>query len=198
MDETSSLKFSKSHAEFLQYLCNGLVSFRKTVIITGHMYVTIDAGENLEYVVNEKLLKIDGEDTVNYISNSFPCFTDKSQTLKTMYKDRMQDPDTTKLLDQESDSTEDAFQDVAAKNRITGTFSEMGTSAIITIPDKDETNRASPTHFQFKTDTSHGDLVMKIDSRSLLDVSEIKKEIQMTDHSSMSSARLQDFQGKFF
>ena len=70
MDNDSSNHFISSLAKYLQNLCSGCVSFEKYVLVTGHLYVTVDTGDSQEYVVNEKLCKNNGSE-VNMSSNSY-------------------------------------------------------------------------------------------------------------------------------
>ena len=70
MDFESSSKFISSLAKFLQSLCNGYVEFNNGVEVIGHIYINVDTGKKIDYVLNEKVCKTD-ENSVTFISNSF-------------------------------------------------------------------------------------------------------------------------------
>uniref|UniRef100_A0A0B7B0M5 C2H2-type domain-containing protein n=1 Tax=Arion vulgaris TaxID=1028688 RepID=A0A0B7B0M5_9EUPU len=70
MDYDSSSKFISSLAKFLQSLCNGYVEFDSGVQVIGHLYLSVDTGKTIDYVLNEKVCKTD-ENSVTFISNSF-------------------------------------------------------------------------------------------------------------------------------
>ncbi|GFO24793.1 hypothetical protein PoB_005129800 [Plakobranchus ocellatus] len=70
MDFDSSSKFISSLAKFLQSLCNGYVEFDNGVEVIGHIYINVDTGKKIDYVLNEKVCKTD-ENSVTFISNSF-------------------------------------------------------------------------------------------------------------------------------
>lgn len=70
MDFESSSKFISSLAKFLQSLCNGYVEFNSGVEVIGHIYLSVDTGKKIDYILNEKVCKTD-ENSVTFISNSF-------------------------------------------------------------------------------------------------------------------------------
>ncbi|BFY98314.1 hypothetical protein BsWGS_01349 [Bradybaena similaris] len=70
MDYESSSKFISSLAKFLQSLCNGYVEFDNGVQVIGHLYLSVDTGKTIDYILNEKVCKTD-ENSVTFISNSF-------------------------------------------------------------------------------------------------------------------------------
>lgn len=70
MDADSSSKFIGSLTKFLQSLCNGYVEFQRGVELVGHIYLSIDTGEKVDYVLHEKVNKND-ENSVTFVSNSF-------------------------------------------------------------------------------------------------------------------------------
>lgn len=70
MDYDSSTKFISSLAKFLQSLCNGYVEFDNGVEVIGHIYLSVDTGKKIDYILNEKVCKTD-ENSVTFISNSF-------------------------------------------------------------------------------------------------------------------------------
>ena len=82
MDEDSSTKFIGSLTKFLQSLCNGYVEFQRGVELVGHIYLSIDTGEKVDYILHEKVSKND-ENSVTFVSNSFhaqPLDKDKDKT----------------------------------------------------------------------------------------------------------------------
>lgn len=70
MDEDSSSKFIGSLTKFLQSLCNGYVEFQSGVELAGHIYLSVDTGKKIDYILHEKVCKND-ENSVTFISNSF-------------------------------------------------------------------------------------------------------------------------------
>jgi len=70
MDLDSSSKFISSLAKFLQSLCNGYVEFDNGVEVIGHIYINVDTGKKIDYILNEKVCKND-QNSVTFISNSF-------------------------------------------------------------------------------------------------------------------------------
>ncbi|XP_025093274.1 uncharacterized protein LOC112563529 isoform X9 [Pomacea canaliculata] len=69
MDQESSSKFIGSLTKFLQSLCNGYVDFEDGVELIGHIYLSVDTGKKIDYILNEKVCKSDN--SVTFISNSF-------------------------------------------------------------------------------------------------------------------------------
>ncbi|XP_055895456.1 uncharacterized protein LOC106064207 isoform X15 [Biomphalaria glabrata] len=89
MDYDSSTKFISSLAKFLQSLCNGYVEFDSGVQVIGHLYLSVDTGKTIDYILNEKVCKTD-ENSVTFISNSFhaqPAERPKAQGKKIIEKD---------------------------------------------------------------------------------------------------------------
>ncbi|KAL8579117.1 hypothetical protein ACOMHN_036056 [Nucella lapillus] len=70
MDDDSSTKFIGSLTKFLQSLCNGYVEFQRGVELVGHIYLNIDTGEKVDYILHERVSKND-ENSVTFVSNSF-------------------------------------------------------------------------------------------------------------------------------
>ena len=70
MDEDVSTKFIGSISKHLQTLCNGYIDFSSWVQVTGHLYVSLDTGKIDEYLLNEKLTKPLGVDSVVFSSRS--------------------------------------------------------------------------------------------------------------------------------
>ncbi|PVD29683.1 hypothetical protein C0Q70_08938 [Pomacea canaliculata] len=80
MDTESSSKFIGSLSKFLQSLCNGYVNFEDGVELIGHIYLSVDTGKKIDYILNEKVCKSDN--SVTFISNSFHAQPlDKLKTL---------------------------------------------------------------------------------------------------------------------
>ena len=55
MDEAKSSKFSSTLSEFLHLLCRKYVDFKKTAHITGQLLLSIDRGEEIEFVIYEEV-----------------------------------------------------------------------------------------------------------------------------------------------
>ena len=53
--------FNSSFARSIQDLCMKYFPFEKSVRVTGYLYWTIDDGQSVEHVVNEKLFKQNGQ-----------------------------------------------------------------------------------------------------------------------------------------
>lgn len=88
MDADSSSKFIGSLTKFLQSLCNGYVEFQRGVELVGHIYLSIDTGEKVDYVLHEKVSKSD-ESSVTFVSNSFHALPPD--------KEKNKGPDTSKI-----------------------------------------------------------------------------------------------------
>ena len=89
MDVDSSSKFIGSLTKFLQSLCNGYVEFQRGVELVGHIYLSIDTGEKVDYILHEKVSKND-ENSVTFVSNSFharPLDKDKDKEKTSSNKD---------------------------------------------------------------------------------------------------------------
>jgi hypothetical protein len=86
MDADSSSKFIGSLTKFLQSLCNGYVEFQRGVELVGHIYLSIDTGEKVDYVLHEKVNKND-ENSVTFVSNSFHAQPPVSDKDKAKHKD---------------------------------------------------------------------------------------------------------------
>ncbi|KAL8586344.1 hypothetical protein ACOMHN_022959 [Nucella lapillus] len=83
MDDDSSTKFIESLTKFLQSLCNGYVEFNRGVELVGHIYLNIDTGEKVDYVLHEKVSKND-ENSVTFVSNSFHALPKDKDTNKNL------------------------------------------------------------------------------------------------------------------
>lgn len=81
MDADSSSKFIGSLTKFLQSLCNGYVEFQRGVELVGHIYLSIDTGEKVDYILHEKVNKND-ENSVTFVSNSFHAHPPKIEKEK--------------------------------------------------------------------------------------------------------------------
>ena len=79
MDNQTSTKFVATLSNFLLSQCNEYIQFEKYVLVTGHLYVSVDTGEHMEYIVNEKLVKTDGNCDKNILSNSYQIVKAKSE-----------------------------------------------------------------------------------------------------------------------
>jgi len=100
MDYENSSKFIDSLARFVQSLCNGYIQFENGVQIVGHLYVNVDTGATIDYIVNEKLCKNE-ENNVSCISNSYysqpprgytneEVFLNDRKKVKSVYDDNLQ------------------------------------------------------------------------------------------------------------
>ena len=69
MDQVALQQFISDLSKYLQNFCNGYVEFQNYVLITGQLFLRIDSDQAVEYVLNEKLCKIENE--VNFHSSSF-------------------------------------------------------------------------------------------------------------------------------
>ena len=70
MDNKNFEDFILTLVRSLQSLCNGHVKYTNEVQVTGQLYLSVDAEETTEYVINEKLCKA-SSGKVDIISNSF-------------------------------------------------------------------------------------------------------------------------------
>ena len=70
MEDDLRKQFLSSLTSSLQHLCNGCTRYEKYVSVTGHLYVSIDSVQNMEYVISEKMCKTE-DNVVNFTSNSF-------------------------------------------------------------------------------------------------------------------------------
>ena len=70
MDNNTSEDFILTLVRSLQSLCKGYVTFFNQIQVTGHLYLSVDTEETIEYVVNEKMCKAHNG-IVDTISNSF-------------------------------------------------------------------------------------------------------------------------------
>lgn len=98
MDYDSSSKFISSLAKFLQSLCNGYVEFDTGVQVIGHLYLSVDTGKTIDYILNEKVCKTD-ENSVTFISNSFHA--QPAERPKPPGKRQGKDSDKTELKNEE-------------------------------------------------------------------------------------------------
>ena len=91
MDYDSSSKFIASLAKFLQSLCNGYVQFDSRVQVIGHLYVSVDTGATMDYVLNERVCRTTGSSDPTYISNSFQAIS--ADSIMSMKEDYLIDKD---------------------------------------------------------------------------------------------------------
>lgn len=114
MDSDSSSKFIASLTKFLQSLCNGYVEFQNGVELAGHIYLSIDTGEKIDYILHEKVCKND-ENSVTFVSNSFHAQppADKKKENKqqsevskgTRSKEPSREEDDVVIIDQDNEDT---------------------------------------------------------------------------------------------
>jgi len=103
MDLDSSNKFISSLAKFLQSLCNGYVEFDNGVEVIGHIYINVDTGKKIDYILNEKVCKTD-QNSVTFISNSFHAQpAEKNITPKSVKSSDIDKPSDPGSLQTESD-----------------------------------------------------------------------------------------------
>ena len=62
----------------LEEFCTGFLDFDKTVIINGHLFLSVDDSESAKFMVNEKVCKT-ANDVVNYLSNSYATKKDNTE-----------------------------------------------------------------------------------------------------------------------
>lgn len=70
MDQESATKFIASLTEYLQSLCSNYVDYSNWVQVTGNLFISVDTGNIVEYIINEKLTKPD-ENSITLTSKSF-------------------------------------------------------------------------------------------------------------------------------
>ena len=70
MDDDSCGKFIGSLTKYLQSLCHSYVDFDKGVELVGHIYLNVDTGKKIDYVLNESVCK-NGANVVKFTSNSY-------------------------------------------------------------------------------------------------------------------------------
>ncbi|XP_076460680.1 uncharacterized protein LOC143293573 isoform X8 [Babylonia areolata] len=109
MDEDSSTKFIGSLTKFLQSLCNGYVEFQRGVELVGHIYLSIDTGEKVDYILHEKVSKND-ENSVTFVSNSFHAQPTDKKTVSD--KDKTCKSNTRNSKDSDDDDDDDDDNDI--------------------------------------------------------------------------------------
>ena len=70
MKEITSEKFLSIFAKMFEEFCNGFLDFDKTVIVNGHLFISVDDSKSVKFMVNEKGCKTDNA-IVSYLSNSY-------------------------------------------------------------------------------------------------------------------------------
>ncbi|XP_076466179.1 uncharacterized protein LOC143297647 [Babylonia areolata] len=70
MDDDSCGKFIGSLTKYLQSLCHSYVEFDSGVELVGHIYLHVDSGKKIDYVLNESVCK-NGANVVKFTSNSY-------------------------------------------------------------------------------------------------------------------------------
>lgn len=58
MDQDEASLFLSSLSDFLKYFCSTHIHFDKSTLVTGHLVISVDNGENTEFTVNENICKI--------------------------------------------------------------------------------------------------------------------------------------------
>lgn len=84
MDDDSCSKFIGSLTKYLQSLCHSYVDFDNGVELVGHIYLNVDTGKKIDYVLNESVCK-NGANVVKFTSNSYhaqPVEKQKKETPK--------------------------------------------------------------------------------------------------------------------
>ena len=84
MDDDSCGKFIGSLTKYLQSLCHSYVDFDNGVELVGHIYLNVDTGKKIDYVLNESVCK-NGANVVKFTSNSYhaqPVEKQKKETPK--------------------------------------------------------------------------------------------------------------------
>ena len=69
MDKADSEKFVAALGKYLQSLCSGYAEFDNWVEIVGQLFLTVDTGETVQYSINERVCRQEG-DIFGFISNS--------------------------------------------------------------------------------------------------------------------------------
>ena len=98
MDDDSCSKFIGSLTKYLQSLCHSYVEFDNDVELVGHIYLNIDTGKKIDYVLNESVCK-NGANVVKFTSNSYhaqPVDKSRKEIIKKAperHKDKKQNDD---------------------------------------------------------------------------------------------------------
>ncbi|GFO13395.1 Zinc finger protein 454 [Plakobranchus ocellatus] len=168
MDYDSSTKFISSLAKFLQSLCNGYVEFDNGVQVIGHLYLNVDTGKTIDYVLNEKVCKTD-ENSVTFISNSFHA--QPAEKPKPPGKQSDQDSEKNLKAEDLENSNQGENRPSNASSRNQSSNSHAGTKRP-NSPQKqskqDRSGRASPKSKKSRTDFDSVDSTLSenIDSNS--------------------------------
>ena len=144
MDEDSSSKFIGSLTKFLQSLCNGYVEFQRGVELVGHIYLSIDTGEKVDYILHEKVSKND-ENSVTFVSNSFhaqPLDKDKGKEKTASNKDA---PASRSSARSSKDTSGDEDDDIIIVDKSKGV---LGSTNSGTIPSRGVKRVVSPSSDQ--------------------------------------------------
>ncbi|XP_050397152.1 uncharacterized protein LOC126815510 isoform X3 [Patella vulgata] len=78
MDEEAANVFMTNLVKNIQMLCHGHLPFSDNVEVIGHLYLNIDCGKKLNYIVNEKYSKLNQATT--FTSNSFHAEPSKDKS----------------------------------------------------------------------------------------------------------------------
>ena len=76
LDAAAANRFISSLSKSLQALCHGCMDFDSGIEIGGYIYVSIDSGNKVDYVLNEMVKKSDNN-SMRFISNSYLSKRDK-------------------------------------------------------------------------------------------------------------------------
>ncbi|KAL8599116.1 hypothetical protein ACOMHN_007832 [Nucella lapillus] len=91
MDDDSCSKFIGSLTKYLQSLCHSYVDFDNGVELAGHIYLNVDTGKKIDYVLNESVCK-NGANVVKFTSNSYHAQpVEKKEKKETPKKDSKSD-----------------------------------------------------------------------------------------------------------
>ncbi|XP_025093336.1 uncharacterized protein LOC112563532 isoform X6 [Pomacea canaliculata] len=152
MDVDSSSKFIASLTKFLQSLCNGYVDFENGVELVGHIYLSVDTGKKIDYILHEKVCKND-ENSVTFISNSFhaqPFDKTKSQTKQQVdtFKGKTRSDKVRDVDKEETVGRKDDDEDVVIVNATKGALENSDGASMGTRGRKRPASPSSEQQFQ--------------------------------------------------
>ncbi|KAL8579131.1 hypothetical protein ACOMHN_036070 [Nucella lapillus] len=131
MDGDSSAKFIGSLTKFLQSLCNGYVEFQRGVELVGHIYLNIDTGEKVDYILHERVSKND-ENSVTFVSNSFhaqPQEKDKEKAKEPAATTNAKSGKSERLRDDDDDDDDD--DDIMIVDQSQGIIGSTNTGSVL-------------------------------------------------------------------
>ncbi|KAK7107681.1 hypothetical protein V1264_015563 [Littorina saxatilis] len=100
MDDDSCGKFIGSLTKYLQSLCHSYVDFDAGVELVGHIYLNVDTGKKIDYVLNESVCK-NGANVVKFTSNSYHAQPVEKQKKETPKKDPPKESEKKKKNDED-------------------------------------------------------------------------------------------------